>query len=141
MNFYVFWYLHQEEQGRRAGDVPAQRPSLADRLRVEAGASRCATWTFRSRWACCGRGNEYEGALTYIHKVKDGRDIYFFANSSPKAIDTKVVLRGNKALRIWNPHTGATGAGRVHPAEANGQPVTTVHLVLPSVSSLFYVGQ
>ena len=36
----------------------------------------------------------YNGALTYIHKVKNGRDIYFFANSSEKPVDTKVVLRG-----------------------------------------------
>jgi len=27
------------------------------------------------------RGEAYDGALTYLHKVKDGRDIYFFANS------------------------------------------------------------
>jgi hypothetical protein len=32
------------------------------------------------------RGPDYDGALTYIHKVKDDRDIYFFANSSPKSI-------------------------------------------------------
>jgi hypothetical protein len=87
------------------------------------------------------RGNEYEGALTYIHKVKDGRDIYFFANSSPKNIDTTVVLRGGKSLTIWNPHTGAQEPAEFTPSEANGQPVTTVHLVLPSVSSRFYIQQ
>jgi hypothetical protein len=85
------------------------------------------------------RGNEYEGALTYIHKIKDARDIYFFANSSPKAIDTKVVLRGKKALRIWNPHTGAQETADFSQSESNGQPITTVHLVLPSVSSLFFI--
>jgi hypothetical protein len=77
--------------------------------------------------------------LTYIHKVKNDRDIYFFANSSPKAIDTKVVLRGKKTLGIWNPHTGGQETAELTVAEANGQPVTTVRLVLPPVSSLFFV--
>ena len=85
------------------------------------------------------RGPEYEGALTYIHKVKDGRDIYFFANSSPKSVATTVVLRGEKRLKIWNPHTGERHEAEFSIGEANGQPVTTVHLVLPTVSSLFYI--
>ena len=87
------------------------------------------------------RGNEYEGALTYIHKVKDGHDIYFFANSSPKAVDTKVVLRGKKTLRIWDPQTGEQQAAEFTASEANGQAVTTVHLALPSVSSLFFISE
>jgi hypothetical protein len=85
------------------------------------------------------RGPDYDGALTYIHKVKNDRDVYFFANSSPKAIDTKVVLRGKKTLRIWNPHTGEQQAAEFTQGEANGQPVTTVRLVLPSVSSQFLI--
>jgi len=85
------------------------------------------------------KGPDYDGALTYIHKVKNGQDIYFFANSTDKPVDTKVVLRGKKALRIWNPHTGDSQPAELTAGEANGQPVTTVHLVLPAVSTLFYV--
>jgi len=85
------------------------------------------------------QGRDYDGALTYIHKVKNGQDIYFFANSTDKPVDTKVVLRGRKALRIWNPHTGDSQPAELMAGEANGQPVTTVHLVLPPVTSLFYV--
>jgi hypothetical protein len=85
------------------------------------------------------KGPDYDGALTYIHKVKNGRDIYFFVNSTDKPVDTKVVLRGRKALRIWNPHTGDSQPAELTAGDANGQPVTTVHLVLPAVSSLFYV--
>jgi hypothetical protein len=85
------------------------------------------------------KGPDYDGALTYIHKVKNGQDIYFFVNSTDKPVDTKVVLRGRKALRIWNPHTGDSQPAELTAGEANGQPVTTVHLVLPAVSSLFYV--
>jgi hypothetical protein len=86
-------------------------------------------------------GSEYEGALTYIHKVKDKRDIYFFANSSPKDIDTQVVLRGHKTLTIWNPHTGAQEPADATPGDHNGQPITTIHLKLASVTSLFFVGE
>ena len=86
-------------------------------------------------------GPEYEGALTYIHKVKDGRDIYFFANSSPRDIDTNVVLRGHKTLTIWNPHTGTQEPAEIVPGDIDGQPTTTVHLKLTSVSSLFLVGE
>ncbi len=81
----------------------------------------------------------YNGALTYIHKVKDGRDIYFFANSSEKPVDTQVILRGKKDLTIWNPHTGEREQVQSEHSEAAGQPVTTVRLVLSPVSSLFYV--
>ena len=86
------------------------------------------------------KGPDYDGALTYIHKVKGGRDIYFFANSTDKDVDAKVTLRGNKSLKIWNPYTGETQAAESTPGETGGQPVTTIRLVLPAVSSLFYVG-
>ncbi len=93
----------------------------------------------RSAFGRVTRAAEYEGALTYIHKVKDGRDIYFFANSSPKAVDTKVVLRGHKSLPIWNPHTGAQEPAEARPSGTDAQPTTTVRLKLASVSSLFLV--
>ena len=84
-------------------------------------------------------GRDYEGALTYLHKVKDGRDIYFFANSSEKSVDTTVVLKGKKQLQVWNPHTGEKAQSQGKHAYEAGSPVTTVRLVLPPVSSLFYV--
>jgi hypothetical protein len=84
-------------------------------------------------------GPAYDGALTYIHKVKDGRDIYFFANSQDTPVDTKVVLRGGKSLGLWNPHTGERQKAEATQAEAGGQPVTTVHLVLAPVTAVFYV--
>jgi hypothetical protein len=84
-------------------------------------------------------GPAYDGALTYIHKVKDGRDIYFFANSQDTPVDTKVVLRGQKSLALWNPHTGERQKAETTQAEAGGQPVTTVHLVLAPVTAVFCV--
>jgi hypothetical protein len=81
-------------------------------------------------------GRAYDGALTYIHKVKAGHDIYFFANSSEKPVDTAVILRGNKDLAIWNPHDGS----RTPSAKPQGGTVTKLQLRLAPVSSLFYVG-
>jgi hypothetical protein len=84
-------------------------------------------------------GTNYDGALTYTHKMKGGRDIYFFANSSEQPIDTKVVLRGDKNLAIWNPHTGEKEQAEITKSESSGQPMTAVHLILAPVRSAFFV--
>jgi hypothetical protein len=82
---------------------------------------------------------DYAGAVTYIHKVKSGRDIYFFANSTDAAVDTKIVLRGQKNLAVWDPHTGQQKKADVNASETAGQPVTTIRLTLPPLTSVFYV--
>jgi hypothetical protein len=139
-NFYVFWYyIKKNAAGGQAIFLPNTHPWLMDFALKLVLPQRDVD--IQEPMAPLRRGNEYDGALTYIHKVKDDRDIYFFANSSPKDVDAKVVLRGKKTLRIWNPHTGAQQDAESTPGEANGQPVTTVRLVLPSVSSLFYIQQ
>jgi len=138
LNFYVFWYyIKQNKAGGKAIFLPTPHPWLLDFALKLALPVRDVD--VQEPMGILKRGPDYDGALTYIHKVKDGRDIYFFANSSPKAINTKVVLRGHKTLRIWNPHTGAQEPAEFTQGEANGQPVTTVRLVLPSVASLFFI--
>jgi hypothetical protein len=82
---------------------------------------------------------EYDGALTYLHKVKKGKDIYFFANSTDQAVDTTVTLRGRKALKIWDPQTGDSRPAEIIAGDSKGQPVTNIRLVLPAVTALFYV--
>jgi len=84
---------------------------------------------------------DYAGALTYIHKVKSGRDIYFFANSTDAAVDATVVLRGNKNLAVWDPHTGEKKQADAATSEVAGQPMTTTHLALQPLTSVFYVQQ
>ncbi len=76
-------------------------------------------------------GTDYTGALTYIHKVKDGRDVYFFANSSPRDVQTRVTLRDRKDLVIWDPKTG----GQEEPISAQ----RTIQLSLAPFTSKFYV--
>jgi hypothetical protein len=139
-NFYVFWYyIKKNKAGGQALFLPNTHPWLMDFALKQVLPLRDVD--IQEPIGVIRKGNEYDGALTYIHKVKGGRDIYFFANSSPNAVDTKVVLRGRKNLRLWNPHTGESQGAEFTPGDAGGQEITTVRLVLPSVSSLFFIGQ
>jgi alpha-L-rhamnosidase len=45
-------------------------------------------------------------SLQYIHKVIDGRNIYYFANIGGSPVSTLVNLRGKMNLEEWDPHTG-----------------------------------
>ena len=140
-NFYVFWYyVKKNKAGGQAIFLPVTHPWLMD-FALKLVLPQRDVDIQEPLIAQVKLGPDYDGALSYIHKVKDGRDIYFFANSSPKAINAKVVLRGKKTLGIWDPHTGAQQQADFTAGEAAGQPITTVKLVLPPVTSVFYVGQ
>ena len=78
------------------------------------------------------------GDLTYIHKVKDNTDIYYFANSSDNAINTYVNI--GKSLEkpmIWNPHDGTKYAPEY--TVTNG--VTRIKLDISAVNSVFVVDE
>lgn len=80
--------------------------------------------------------------LSYIHKVKDGRDIYFFANSTDAAVNADILLRGDHKLKKWNPHTGETErVAQCETIDTNGMSQTKIRLELAPVSSVFYVGE
>ena len=61
-------------------------------------------------------------------------------DATDNPVDTKVILRGRKDLKIWDPQTGDPRPAEFTNGDANGQPVTTVHLTMPPVTALFYVG-
>jgi hypothetical protein len=76
------------------------------------------------------------GHLTYLHKKIDGRDFYFFANSSDTTVSTAVRLRGHLILERWDPHTG-----KIEPQASQFDGETTrVPLVFAPVASVFFVG-
>jgi len=82
------------------------------------------------------------GKFSYIHKIKDGKDIYYFANSSNEMIDTEVLLRGNLKIEKWDPHTGETLKPATQIALTDeDQNLTRVQLKLPPVHSVFLVGK
>jgi hypothetical protein len=80
------------------------------------------------------------GNLSYIHKVVDGRDVFFFANSSQTSVDAHVRLRGKLRLDRWDPHTGAIGPQESTHLSDAGRDVTRTRLTLPPVRSVFLVG-
>jgi hypothetical protein len=135
---FKIWWSHPNSAGGQAVFIPRlDTTMMTDALQVcdpvrDVDFKVAPTWPVKS-------SHDYDGALTYIHKFKDGHDIYFFANSFDNPADAKVVLRGNKKLTIWNPHTGGKSPAEVESADANGQPTTTIHLTLDGLKSVFYV--
>lgn len=86
-----------------------------------------------------------EGMLQYIHKVRDGRDFYYLANSSNEDAEFDLQLSGSfRSLEIWNPRTGEIDpipADRIQSDRIEGRPVTTTRIHLGSVEDLFVVGE
>jgi hypothetical protein len=78
--------------------------------------------------------------LSYLHKVVEGREVYFFANSSDTPVDTHVRLRGPLQLEQWDPHTGKMAAVECARLTHHDQPITRVRLSLAPVQSTFLVG-
>ena len=78
--------------------------------------------------------------LRYIHRVKDGTDVYFFANIGDKAANASVRLRGKIKPESWDPHTGKFSVPEYSRVVEDSQPVTRVKLALNPVHSLFIVG-
>jgi len=79
------------------------------------------------------------GNLSYIHKVIDGRQVYFVGNSSDDAVDMHLKLRGKLKLEQWDPHTGVISACETEAISVQGVEVTRVRLKLAPVRSLFFV--
>lgn len=81
------------------------------------------------------------GNLSYIHKVVEGHDVYFFGNSSAQAVDTHVRIRGERRLELWDPHEGTTRAVESKTEGGGNAPFTRVRLSLLPVRSVFLVGR
>ncbi len=82
------------------------------------------------------------GYFSYLHKIHNGKDIYFFANSSDNNLDTEVLLRGKLNLENWNPNTGAVSKlQKVSYVKKNGQIYTRCTLNLQGVQSTFWIGK
>ena len=80
--------------------------------------------------------------LTYIHKVRDGRDIFFFSNAGDQALTAAVELRGSyDDLWFWNPHTGKREKAAAEQVGEGADAVTRVTLSLDAVASVFLVNQ
>ena len=83
--------------------------------------------------------------VSYIHKVKNGTDVYFIANSSNNPAEFNATLRGTfRWIDIWNPITGETervdqNADVVTVDKEKG--TTTVRMSLKSIECKMIVGE
>ncbi|MCR9065580.1 MAG: glycosyl hydrolase [Cytophagales bacterium] len=87
--------------------------------------------------------NELEnGVFNYIHKEKDGKDIYFFSNSSNNPINTYVELKGKTTPQVWNPYTGEISSiERIDYITNDNDTYTRIALNLKKVSSTFIISK
>ena len=81
--------------------------------------------------------------VQYIHKIIDGRDVFYFANVGGSSIETEVELRGRNNVEEWDPHTGAIRKRQAVFMENTdpGRSVTKVKLSLKPYHSCFWVGE
>jgi hypothetical protein len=77
--------------------------------------------------------------LRYLHKVHEGRHVYFFANLGAHAVDTEIQLRGNLTPDWWNPHTGEISASSRSHERMDGVDVTKLRVVLEAGASILAV--
>ncbi len=79
------------------------------------------------------------GDFTYIHKVKENHDLYYFANSSDNAVSVEVTVRQTmKKPMLWDPHTGTKKAPESY-AFSGGK--TVLNFTVEGVHSYFLIDE
>lgn len=82
-----------------------------------------------------------EGSLSYLHKEKDGIDIYYFGNSSNSNINMKILLKDKKTPVILNPHTKEKKASDFSIVKYNNFEYTSININLSGISSIFIISE
>lgn len=134
------YFAYRNDAGGKSYFLPRPDPKMVTDVLNEALPVRDVRIQLDPVWPV-KMNMKYDGAVTYIHKVKDGRNIYFIANSTNEPVETSVVLRGKKNLALWDPHTGEREELNASLSEAAGQTVTTVPLSLGALKSVFFIEQ
>lgn len=79
--------------------------------------------------------------LRYIHKVVDGRHVFFFANLRKKPLAGRVRLRDRmKNVEAWNPQTGKISKLPHSRVKEGADEVTGITIKLAPTESVFVVG-
>ena len=81
------------------------------------------------------------GYSSYIHKVKNNIDIYFFANSSETSICTEILLKGELCPILLDPHIGKEAPANYEHIMHNIQAYTKINISLEPVRSIFVLDQ
>lgn len=104
-------------------------------INISGGKNQCIAFSPNPEQA-----SDY-GKFSYFHKVKDEREIYYFANLSDETIKTQVYIRGHQNLEKWNPHNGDIDNDSMPEyLEFSGEKYTRFALSLEPVRSIFYLG-
>lgn len=77
--------------------------------------------------------------LNYIHKVYDGRSVYYFANLHSSPRNSEIALRGKIRPVLFNPHTGETSKLPFTHRMSDNTEVTVLTLPLSGNSSAFLI--
>jgi hypothetical protein len=86
--------------------------------------------------------NSSKGMLSYLHKKKEGKDIYFFANSSDDLVNTIAEVRGKIKPVLMNPYNGSAAAiNNVKYITKGNQVYTRFPLNLTAINSVFVVAE
>ena len=80
-------------------------------------------------------------SLRYIHKIKDGKHIFFLAHLGKTPISTQVELRGRLRPEFWNPHTGEISRPEYAHEKKGTVDVTRVTIKLAPTKSMFITAQ
>jgi len=123
--------VHSNSRGGKAYFIPSPDRATLKKVLDDSGVD----WDVRFE----EEAPVLAGNLSYIHKRLDGRDIYFFANSSGDTIDIPVVLKGKHRLQIWNPQTGVISECPANHQIRKGVRFTKAQLKLGPVESVFWV--
>lgn len=83
--------------------------------------------------------NLADGNFTYIHKRMDGKDIYYFANSSDDELEIPVKLKGKMKITKWDPHSGTIEKYPTSLIRNNDSDMTQLQFKLGPVESVFFV--
>jgi len=79
--------------------------------------------------------------LRYIHRVIEGRDVFYFANTGSPAIETIIHLRGKHDLEIWDPHSGEVEEIVTTVENRDGIYQTKLDLKIEPYYSLFLISE
>ena len=79
--------------------------------------------------------------LEYLHKVRDGKDVYFFANPKPNAYAGVVALKGTHQLKWLDPHSGKSIKALTNSIMRQNQAYTMVDLKLEANHSVFLIAK
>lgn len=77
-----------------------------------------------------------EERLQNMHKIWEGRDLWYFANPSERSKNAEIEIEGERRLEIWDPHTGKTGKA-IEVNHKDGK--TSFRLSLDKSKSVFVV--